>query len=397
VRVAYVCADSGVPVFGSRGSSIHVQEVVRALRSLGDDVVLFASRIGGDAPRDFAGLTVRQLSRKSAYDGREKERAALAANANLREMLTAEGPFDFVYERHSLWSFAAMELARDQDIAALIEVNAPLVEEQEEHRALYDRTAAERAARRAFESASAILAVSHEVARWVESRTTASGRVHVVPNGVRPERFSGAETIRSRPRGSFTVGFVGSLKPWHGLPVLAEAFAELHRRDPASLLLVVGDGPDRRSFEADLEQRGLAPWAHLTGKVASEDIPALLAKMDAAVAPYPSTERLYFSPLKVYEYMAAALPIVATRGGQLAGVLKDGVDALLCPAGDADALAGALDSLRRDRQLRLRLGRSAREKAVRDHTWEGVARRIRGIVAGEKAAQRSSAVAGGLA
>jgi glycosyltransferase involved in cell wall biosynthesis len=397
VRVAYVCADAGVPVFGSKGSSIHVQEVVRALLGFGDDLVLFASRIGGDPPRDLAALPVRRLPRQRARDGSEKERAALAANADLREMLAADFPFDLVYERHSLWSSAAMELARDQGIPALLEVNAPLIEEQEEHRTLYDRAAAERAARRAFESASAILAVSHEVARWVESRTAASGRVHVVPNGVRPERFSGAEPIRPRLRRSFTVGFVGSLKPWHGLPVLAEAFAELHRRDPASLLLVVGDGPERRSFEADLERRGLAGSVHLTGKVAPEDIPAWLASMDAAVAPYPSTERLYFSPLKVYEYMAAALPIVATRGGQLAGLLEDGVDALLCPAGDADALADALDLLRRDRQLRLRLGRSAREKAVRDHTWAGVARRIRRIAADEKAARRNPASVGGLA
>ena len=50
MRVAYICADPGIPVFGTKGASVHVQEVVKAMLSRGLDVTLFAQRLGGDVP-----------------------------------------------------------------------------------------------------------------------------------------------------------------------------------------------------------------------------------------------------------------------------------------------------------------------------------------------------------
>ena len=139
-----------------------------------------------------------------------------------------------------------MEHARDSRAAGLLEVNAPLIEEQATHRTLVDREAAERVAARAFAAASALLAVSSALARRLDRHPAAHGRVHVVPNAVTPERFPiGLRATRPAAEGVFTVGFLGSLKPWHGLAVLAEAFARLRELRPASRLLVVGDGPGR--------------------------------------------------------------------------------------------------------------------------------------------------------
>src|SRR5262249_53202779 len=84
-------------------------------------------------------------------------------------------------------------------------------------------------------------------------------------------------------------------------------------------LLIVGDGPERPRLEADLCARGLRELTQFTGSVDSDEVPGLLASMEVAVAPYPKLASFYFSPLKVYEYMAAGLPIVASRIGQLAG------------------------------------------------------------------------------
>ncbi len=105
-------------------------------------------------------------------------------------------------------------------------------------------------------------------------------------------------------------------------------------------------------------------------------MPGLLASMNAAVAPYPQLTQFYFSPLKVYEYMAAGLPVVASRIGQLAELIQDGVNGLLCPPGDSVALAGALYRLYSKPELSARLGQAARATVLREHTWEAVVQRI---------------------
>lgn len=393
-RVAYVVSDPGVPVFGRKGCSVHVQEVLRALLRLGAEVVLFARRFDRDRPPELDAVSVRHLPPLPGGSGEARERAALGANRALRSALEGAGPFDLVYERYSLWSFAAMEYARAAEIPGLLEVNAPLVEEEARYRTLVDRAGAIRASERAFRSASCLVAVSEGVADYLRELTGTADRIHVIQNGVDPDRFpEGLAPALPAPPGVFTVGFLGSLRPWHGLSVLVEAFSALHRIDRATRLLVVGDGPERSSLLADLSARGLLGAARVVGPVAPSAVPALLASMDAAVAPYPSLPRFYFSPLKVYEYMAAGLPVVASRMGQIGDVIDAGVNGLLSPPGDAAALADALDRLRCDLALRRRLGEAARTTVRRGHTWIAVAERLL-AVAGIRSLEKTKPAAG---
>ncbi len=158
--------------------------------------------------------------------------------------------------------------------------------------------------------------------------------------------------------------------------MLVEAFDLLCRRTQGARLLVVGEGPEGDRMREELERRGLLHLARFTGAVQPSMVPGLLAEMDVAVAPYPDSPNFYFSPLKVYEYMAAGLPVVASRIGQLEDVIEHGVNGLLCPPGDSEVLAEALDRLGKDPQLRTRLGQEARNSMLREHTWDSVAARI---------------------
>jgi glycosyltransferase involved in cell wall biosynthesis len=377
MRIAYVCADPGVPIFGRKGCSVHVQEMLRALQRRGARIDVFAARVDEAPSSGLESLQVHHLTPVGDGDPSSHAAAIAALNHQVTALLDRTGPYDLVYERYSLWSLAAMEHAATAGIPGLLEANAPLIEEQAAYRGLRDAEGADRVAARTFRAASVLLAVSAEVAAWLERRGVARGRVHVIPNAVDPERFRpDVPAAAPGPPGSFTVGFVGSMKPWHGLDVLVEAFARLHERAPDARLLLVGDGPARAAVCADLSTRGLAGVVHCTEAVASHEVPGLLTSVDAAVAPYPQATGFYFSPLKVYEYMAAGRAVVASRVGQLESVIQHDVNGLLCPPGDAAALSAALERLRCEPGLRARLGRAARATVFDNHTWDAVAARV---------------------
>jgi glycosyltransferase involved in cell wall biosynthesis len=377
VKLAYVCTDPGIPVFGRKGASIHVQEVLLALARAGTEVTLFARRIDGTTPEDLRDVALVELCSPEARDTPERERTLLSDNANVRHAIRSTGPFDAIYERHALWSHAPMELAREWDVPGLLEVNAPLVREQAAYRTLHDVRAAEECARRALLSASSVLCVSEEVASFVHSFANSCRRVLVVPNGVDTERFHpGVRPTLAGALETFTVGFVGTLKPWHGVETLVRAFARFAERCPGARLLVVGDGPQRVTLEALATELGVRERSVFTGAVSSNEVPGMVASMDVACAPYPALQDFYFSPLKLFEYMASGRAVVASRVGQVTSVLRHNETALLHEPDDEHTLASHLLRLWREPLTRAALGASARERVAREHTWRATADRI---------------------
>ena len=360
-------------MFGTKGASVHAQGVIGAFLSAGADVEVFAARMGGEAPSALRGAVLHEHGRPATRDAAERERALAAANDLLGERLRERGPFDLVYERHALFAWAGMRAARAAGTPGVLEVNAPLVEEQATHRTLVDRAMAEAGVRRCFADAGAIVAVSDELRRDLERYAEARGKLQVIPNAVDPRRFPAPPPREDRP---FTVAFVGTLKPWHGLSTLVDAFARLRERIPAARLMVIGDGPGRATLEEDLAAAGLAHAARLTGAVDPGEVGPLLGEADVSVAPYTAAAERYFSPLKAVEGMAAGVPLVASRVGQLPELVRDGETGVLCEPGDAADVAAALVMLAEDPDRRRRIGAAGRAWVLREHTWDRVAQRI---------------------
>ncbi|MBV5260095.1 glycosyltransferase family 4 protein [Synechococcus moorigangaii CMS01] len=376
MKIAYVCADPGIPVFGCKGASIHVQEMIRGFRHQGAMVTLVAARLGGEPPADLADVPVHCLPKIPKGDLASREQGLFHQNQTLQDLLTQAAPYDLVYERYSLWSHGGMTFARRHRIPGILEVNAPLIEEQATHRGLIDRNLAVKVAETVFGEATTLIAVSEGVKSYL--RQWVSGdRLFVVPNGINPARFSNV----SKPSAvtPFTVGFVGSLKPWHGLDLLIEAFAQLRQAVPEAQLLIVGDGPQRQDLEAAIARHQLTAQVQWTGAVPPEAVPHWLGQMSVAVAPYPASDDFYFSPLKVVEYMAAGLPVVASHIGQLPDIIDDGVTGILCPPGEVAALAQTLEHLWRSPQQRQQLGTAARTAVLERHTWDHIAAQILAI------------------
>jgi len=199
----------------------------------------------------------------------------------------------------------------------------------------------------------------------------------------------GADTVRFHPGATGPVPFArhvntiavfaGAFRRWHGAIHLVRAIELLRRSGRTDIeAVMIGDGPERPSVEAAAQQ---VQGIHVVGAIPHADMPAALAAADIGVAPFdmgahrPLSLGFYWSPLKIFEYMAAALPVVAPavdRIPQLVGHEREG---LLYDQGGASSLADALARLG-DPALRHKLGGAARERAVRDYSWSAHCRAL---------------------
>jgi glycosyltransferase involved in cell wall biosynthesis len=382
MRILYLCADRGIPLGGQKGASAHVRGLVGALTSFGHEVLVVASSTDGEEDVGAPVVAVPPPETAVALPDSTDVRMARAlghlwnnvsVENTLKDVLTSFEP-DLLYERYSPFGVAGGLLAKRLGLFHILEVNAPLAWEGKRYRGMALADAAESLEHAAFEAASLIVCVSEGLRETLIAGGAPAAKIATVPNGVEVDRFCvKGDTYENGLAGKIVVGFVGSLKPWHGVDVLAEAFSRLVS-DPRFHLLVVGSGPESKTIKK-LMRKHPDRITHVA-RIAHSEVPRYVRAMDVTVAPYPPLERFYFSPLKVLEYMAAGRPIVASRIGQLCELIRSGETGVLVPPGDADALAGAIRELADDPDRRRALGRAAAEEARQSHRWTDRAARI---------------------
>ena len=201
------------------------------------------------------------------------------------------------------------------------------------------------------------------------------GEYRIIPNGVDPDRFSPdrppAEGLND---GRLNVLFVGRPDPRKGLEHLIRAMGivRANSRSPVRLV-VVGDGPRRRHYEAMV--RNLPPGsAVFTGSVSPDVLPGYFS--GAHVFCSPATMNESFG-IVLLEAMASAVPVVASDIPGYRSVVSHGQDGLLCRPGDAQEMARAILLLLNDGALRREMGARGRDKALR-FSWSNIAREIEG-------------------
>ncbi len=406
-RIAYAVQSVGVDLAATTGPAVLIRHTIQGLRQGGHQVSLLT--LQGRAVVGVDDLARPEESWK-APAGLSGTRPFKAVESGLRRLqselaLPYLGLFDSLrfyegarrvlshyqlcHEYHTLFGLGAALACRRLNIPRVLTVDADLLLES----ALVGRplrglqgAMATWATRLSFHSATTLICVSdaarrHFVSRW----GVAPEKIAVIPNGVDPAIFAPAgdpRPVRARLGldGEPVVIFVGGFQPWHGLELLVEAFARVVQKWPDAKLLLVGDGPARPGVEAKIAGSGLAKAVFITGYVAHDSIPGWLAAADVAVAPYPSLpQELWFSPLKLYEYMAAGKAIVASAAGQIAEVIEHGHNGLLAPPGDGAQLAQAIVDLLDDPAGRRRLGSNARQQAVAQHSWAASTRRLEAL------------------
>jgi glycosyltransferase involved in cell wall biosynthesis len=423
MNILYLCPDPGVPVLGRKGASVHVRELIGALAAAGHRVTLAAQTLVREpadepakvrarviqVPPDAAAAAAAQALKE--FNGRlglenslpRELRRILHNQAFYRELKRRflAHPPDFIYERASIHAVAGTRLAEKLKVPHIVELNAPLAAEQSAYRATGFGDLAAQAERWTLTRADAVIVVSNELRRHALSLGVRPGRIQVMPNGVNAELFHPNGALQSGPAegpgaarpdskgrrrapdhsgARATLGFVGGLRPWHGVEALPIVLERLSRRHPDARLVVAGDGQLRGELARGFRTRGLARRVRFTGALPHEQVPDVVRSFDIALAPYPRHDHdFYFSPLKLFEYMACAVPVVAADLGQISEVVTHGRTGLLYPPGDLDALVARCERLLDDPALRADLGSAAARLVHRKFTWAHNAARVEAL------------------
>jgi glycosyltransferase involved in cell wall biosynthesis len=365
MRILYCAIDQQVP--GTTGGAVHVRAVADGLAARGHEVHVLTRRSGSafpDGPVVWHRLGP-PLGMPRLRFGRAPQVLAMARS--LRP--------DVIMERYFNFGGEGILAARRTGSLSVLEVNAPAVDYPRSLKRLLDSMLLIQPMRRwrDWQCASADLIVTPMAA--------------IVPAWVPRERLVetewGADTERFRPgaagrvpfapaAGATVAVFAGAFRSWHGAMRLVDAIRRLRARGVHAIQAVlIGDGPEWT--ETRRAARGI-DGVTFTGAVAHEDMPAALAAADIGVAPFdvaahPSLSLgFYWSPLKVFEYMASGLPVVAPAIDGMRRIVADGREGLLYDPGDPEGLADALERLGEAGERR-RLGAAARARAVREFSW----------------------------
>jgi glycosyltransferase involved in cell wall biosynthesis len=375
MNILYSAIDQVVP--GTRGGSTHVQAVAEGLAALGHDVHVLVTK--GDGRLSDA-VDWIEMSPPLRLNHLRWMRSA--AVKGIAERIKP----DVIMERYYNFGGEAILHARRLNARAVLEVNAPVIDHPGSTKALLDGALLVRPMQRWRERLvrAADLIVTPNAA--ILPADTPRGKILQIEWGADTDLFHPAAAGPlpfAPPRGTVAV-FAGAFRSWHGAIHLARAIRQLRARGRSDIAgLFVGEGPERAAVQA--EAAGLDNVV-FTGALPYDQMPAVLASAHIGVAPFdlgahkPLMLGFYWSPLKIFEYMAAGLPVVAPAVARIPQLVEHAREGLLYDAADPDALARTLERLT-DPSLRSRLGAAARERAVREYSWrahcEALDRRLR--------------------
>ena len=368
---------------------VHIRGVVGALRALGHEVRVM-SFPGADPEQEPVAGAARPQGRSrlgaavSRMPGVLFEVLELGYNlvvlARMRRAFARFRP-QLIYERYSLFLCATVWLARRRGIPVILEINDSALVERV--RPLWLKSLARRMERWCLRRATGLVFISSWFRQQAEAAYGDLAPSVVSPNAADLARFDPARHDRERLRaergvaGRVVCGYVGAFVHWHGVNGFVEAVAARLAEAPELVLVLVGDGRSLPEVRALVQARGLADRILLPGRVPHQEIPAWIACMDYAVLP---DSNHYGSPVKLFEFMAMGVAMVAPDYAPVAEVVSDGETGWLFPRRQPQACVQRVLELAARPGERRRVGAAAREYIVRERQWRNNAEQLLGLL-----------------
>ncbi len=378
MKICYIATDIEVPYTGAGGSggSVHVYEVAKHLVELGNAVHLVCMKGFREqaAEENFRGINVHRM-----YTGIDRVRAVQKSSfyrnilnfliplakyaaaflfAAKTALLVHKNKCDLIYERaSSLGAGAIASFLTGKPM--VLELNDPVV------------------SRLSLMRAKSIITTKKEL---VKGR--AGDRAVEVTWAVNTGLFNpyvSAEPVFNKYnlKNKKVVLYMGSFAPWHGVEDIIDAAIEVKGKLKNVIFLMVGKGIDMPAYQKKISLLGLGDYFIFTGAVEYERVPGYICAADIALAPFdPAKSELmqkhgfYFTPLKLFEYMACGKPVISTSVGNVENIIKDGMTGILVPPGNPSALAENIMSLASDEARCRTLGENARKAVEAGYSWK---------------------------
>jgi glycosyltransferase involved in cell wall biosynthesis len=377
------------------GPALHVRQVFSELQSLGHQVRLLAFLNGriwkSDDLEHFEAVRVgimdggplrwfERLVRRIQSELRlpyaalfESLRFALACRQEL-------SGFDLFYERIGWVGYGSGLASRWMELPLVLEVNG-------DHLSEFKMLGVEPLGAQRWLSIRlmswAAKQAAHVVAtgegwrqKFIDRWGTDPSKVSVIENGSQLVDLLEREQLRSFSSNGVAgeqvnLVYLGAFEPWHGLTVFLHAAAKLRTAGINAHLTLIGSGSELANVRALAEELQFDERVTFTGHLPADQLPQHLAQADIGVSPYCG--RVEYSGLKLLDYKAAGLAIVASGENGQPSVLQHGKSGWIVPPGDDAALFQALLRLSKDCELRKHIGRQARLDAEGQHSWRHTA------------------------
>lgn len=280
----------------------------------------------------------------------------------------------------------ALRVGRQLGIPVVYEVRAFWEDAAVDHGTTAEGSMRYRLTRRlethALRQAAHVFTICEGLRKDIVGRGIPADKVTVIPNAVDVENFEpgGTPDAALKERlgltGCTVLGFVGSFYAYEGLDLLLQALPVLLQRRPDVRVLLVGGGPQDAALKAQAHALGVADKVVFTGRVPHAEVQRYYDLIDVLTYPRHSmrlTELV--TPLKPLEAMAQGRVLVASDVGGHKELIRDGETGVLFKAGDAAALADAVDGLLRRSGEWPVLRAAGRRFVEHERTWQSSASR----------------------